>query len=166
MDTFKYAKETFDELYGRLSMPVILFDEKARLIKANQSFLDLTKASPDDLQTHSMISFFKGLKTPFDQGTILKVIPEYIEIELTDIDGNSTSVGLIHTKLKKGDGPYETGLGFINDLRKMNLAQEKIKELTLENEAYKEQLSGKKLDKVLDEKVRLEKDLLEISGLK
>lgn len=56
MNAFKYVKETFDELYGTLSIPVILFDEKARLIKVNQPFLDLTKASLDDIQTHSMSS--------------------------------------------------------------------------------------------------------------
>ena len=49
MDIFKYTEEMFDELYGRLSIPVILFDKKARLIKANQSFLNLAKASLDKI---------------------------------------------------------------------------------------------------------------------
>ena len=164
MNTYSNVKEIFDELYGRLSLPVVLFDEKARLINANQSFLDLAKASLDDLKTHSMEFFFKDLKTPFERESILKAAPRYYIIDLTDTEGNKMPVRLHYTRLKKEDGVYEGGLGFITDLRhliEMRAAQEKIKTLTLENEVYKEQLGGEKPDKVLHEKVRLEKDLTE-----
>ncbi len=42
MNTFKIAKEVFDEIYGSLSVPVVLLDKKARLINTNQSFAALT----------------------------------------------------------------------------------------------------------------------------
>jgi PAS domain S-box-containing protein len=164
MNTFSSVKETFDELYGRLSLPVVLFDEKARLMRANQSFLDLAKASLDDLKTHSLEFFFKDLKTPFERESILKAAPRYYIIELTDTEGNKMPVRLHYTRLKKEDGAYEGGLGFITDLRhliEMRAAQEKIKELTLENEVCKEKLGEEKPDKILHEKARLEKDLTE-----
>ena len=43
MNEFNVVKETFDIIYGSLPMPIFLFDEKARLVKANQAFLDLSK---------------------------------------------------------------------------------------------------------------------------
>jgi PAS domain-containing protein len=61
MNEFNVAKETFDKIYGSLPIPIFLFDEKARLVKANQAFLDLSKANAADLQNFCVSSFSEVL---------------------------------------------------------------------------------------------------------
>ncbi len=44
MPAFTTINDTFDEVYGSLPVPVFLFDEQARMVKANRAFLELAKA--------------------------------------------------------------------------------------------------------------------------
>jgi len=159
MTTLMEAKKSFDGLYGSLSLPTILFDETARIISANQSFLDLVKAGRDDLQTSSMVSFFKDIKTTFETGTFLRVIPNNVITRISDVNGTSIPVRLYYTKLAKGDELAMGGIGFITDLKNLDSAKEKVRNLTLENEEFKKLLSGKTPKKSLKEKVKIEKEL-------
>ena len=61
MNEFNVVKETSEKIYGSLPIHIFLFDEKARLVKANQAFLDLSKANAADLQSFSVSSFFEVL---------------------------------------------------------------------------------------------------------
>jgi len=165
MNIFKYVKETFDELYGSMTFPVFLFDEKGRLINANQSFLDLTKSSEENIQTFSVVSFLK--KVIKDGMWVLKAMPENFVTELTDIEGNSMPVVVNYKKLKGQDESYGGGLGFITDLREVIVSKEKVKEMAIENEALKDQLAGVLPDrgllarKKLEQEVKETKDFLE-----
>ena len=45
MQAFKTIKDTFDEVYGALPVPVFLLDGNAHMVKASRAFLELAKAA-------------------------------------------------------------------------------------------------------------------------
>lgn len=159
MNTFKMVKEIFDEIYGSLITPVVLFDNEIRLIKVNQSFINLTKARLDDLQTHSLVSFFKELKVSFDGQWNSKDLPTDYVSEIVDIEGNSIPVRLIFKKLKKDDGLCGGAIGFITDLGEMNAEKEKVKKLTIENDVISPHLADEMADRGLNKRKKLQREM-------
>jgi PAS domain S-box-containing protein len=158
MNTFEMAKETFDELFGALTISVFLFDKDGGLINANQSFLDLTGISLEDVTTLSVMSFLK--KVFKERWSFRGLINKHVT-EITDISGRSFSVGVNYKKLKIDDESYGGGLGFIADLREVNASREKVKKITIEYEALKEQLAGEAPDIDLQKRKKLEQDVKE-----
>ena len=161
MNTVASAKESFEMLYGNFSIPVVLFDSSAKLINANQSFINLTGARKEDLKSRSLFFFFNNLKTSFELGWYLKAIPENYETTLMSIDGETIPIRMHFIKLEKGKEEHEGVLGFISDLRPNITEQKRIEELDLPNQTYKEHLSGKRPDEILHEKIALSRELTE-----
>ncbi len=161
MNTLTSAKESFDILYENFSIPVVLFDSSAKLIKVNKSFTDLTGTGKEDIKIRSLFFFFNNLKTSFEQGWYLKAIPENYETTLMNIEGETIPIRMHFIKLEKGKEAHEGVLGFISDLKPTITAQRRIEELDLENQTYKEHLSGKEVDQILHEKIALSKELAE-----
>ena len=161
MNTFKIAKETFNELFGELSIPVFLFDENGKLIKVNQSLYDLTGFGLLDFQTsnyHLILSHeeYKGVKE-----SVLKNLPEYTFTEIKVSNDIIIPARLNFKKLKGEDGLLKGALGFIIDLREAHASEEKIKKITTENEALKEQLAGEIPDRILKEREKLKHEVKE-----
>jgi len=160
METAEYLVNNFEKIYDRISLPVIQFDNKANLLKANQAFLDLAKASRSDIKSLTMTSLFKDLRPSFEHGLIMENVPDYTT-SLTTLEGNTLSIRLYYSKLNGNTGRPVTALGFIIDITDNHKAIEQIQKLALENKKLKEQQTNKNEDLVISEKIDLEKNLID-----
>ena len=97
MQAFKAIKDTFDEVYGSLPVPVFLFDGQAQMVKANRAFLELSKADADRLPQLSISDFFNVLKT------FRFPVPDRYVTELMSSDGKAIPVALNYTKFQGDD---------------------------------------------------------------
>ena len=95
MNTFKDAQEAFNTLYGSLIIPVLLFDEKSRLIKVNKSFLEITKTDVKDLPLYTLSTFFKRFP---DGISHLESAPEKYVTEITSFDGKEIPIIMHYIK--------------------------------------------------------------------
>jgi len=156
MNVFEQVNQLFDELFGPLRCAVFLFDDRGRLVKANRSFLKLAKAGPDDV-TDMTISSFLPIGG-FDM-RVIDVLPEQQVTRITCPDGTVVPVGINYRKLKADDEPFAGALALIRDLREINTVKDEMKQLTIVNEALRDQLSGQEPDKNLLERRQLEQDV-------
>ena len=159
MNTFKTVKETFDEIYGSLPIPVTLFDENARLVKSNQAFLDISQRSHEDISDLTASTFFSAIKSNLDKNLTFKSIHEHYFTSLNRSDGGTIPIELNHKIFKGEDGLIKGALFYINDLRKVNTLKGEIKQLSSECEALRGQLGGEKFDEVLKERKSLGQDV-------
>ncbi len=158
MEKYEHVEATFDELYGSLIIPVFLFDSKARLIKVNKSFLELTKASIDNLHQYFLSSFLRR----FSDGLArLEFVPEHYVTEITGLDGREIPVIINYIKLLKNDGTYGGGLIFITDLRDVDALKERLQKIILEYDPVNPQLVPELTEDLLEERKRLKRDAQE-----
>jgi len=160
MDTVKYIIDNFESIYKETSLPVVLFDDKAKILKANQAFLDLAGASADDIKSLVMTSFFKDLCPAFSRGLIMEGLPDRTTT-FSNLEGRIISVHIYYSRLTSKTGNHDTALGFIINSTDIHNAIKQIRELVIENKKLKEQQTGKTEDTVLSEKVNLEKSLID-----
>lgn len=153
MNEFKVLLETFDKIYGLLPIPIFMFDEKALLVKANQAFLDLSRANAAELQSFSVSSFFKVLKT------YRFPVPARYVTELTSLSGEVIPVELNYTKFSGTDDCAKGCIVFLTDLRETHKLKEQINQLAIEKDVLKIQLEGEDLDRSLLEIIKLEQQL-------
>jgi signal transduction histidine kinase len=161
MSTFQMVQEIFYELYGQLGTPAILFDGKGEFIRVNQAFLDLAKAKQSDLKNHFIFSFFQDISEEISRKWGIKFFPERQITNITDLENNITPVLFFYKKFLKEDNTYEGGLGFVTDISDLDKANRTIKELTLENETLKAELTLDTGDTDIKEKKRLEQEVRE-----
>ena len=148
MDTVKYLTDNFEAIYENASLPVILFDNKANLIRANQAFLNLAGASGTKIKSLSMTSLFKNLKPAFDRELIIDYQPDHTT-SLSTLEGHTIPVRIYYSKLINDTGTQDTALSFIIDITDIHNSIEQIRALGVENRKFKEQLTGKTEDTVL-----------------
>jgi PAS domain S-box-containing protein len=153
MNEFNTVQETFDRIYGSLPIPIFLFDEKARLVKANQAFIDLSGANAADLQSFFVSSFFEVLKT------YRFPVPDRYVTELTSLSGEVIPVELNYTKFSGADDYSKGCIVFLTDLRETHKLKEHIHQLFIEMDALKIQLDGEEPDRALLERKKLEQQL-------
>ena len=155
MPAFKTIKDTFDEIYGSLPVPVFLFDEQARMVKANRAFLELAQADPDRLQQLSISDFFNVVKT------FRFPVPDRYITELKRIEGGAIPVELNYTKFQGGDEEAQGCLVFLNDLQEVHSLKQRLQQAAIEKEALELQLKGETPDSSLKERIRLEEQVKE-----
>jgi PAS domain S-box-containing protein len=160
MDTVKYLTDNFESIYENASLPVIMFDNKANLIRANQAFLDLAGASETEIKSLAMTSLFKNLKPAFERELIMDYQPDHTT-SLSTLEGHTIPVRIYYSKLINDTGTQDTVLSFIINITDIHNSIEQIRELDFENRKFKEQLTGKTEDTVLSEKINLEKNLID-----
>ncbi len=160
MDTVKQIVDNFDTTYRETSLPVVLFDDDAKILKANQAFLDLAKASSDDQRSLAITSFLKDLCPAFSNRIIMDGLPDH-NTSFTNLEGKTIPTHIYYSKLTGKTGRHNTALGFIIDLTNMHRAIDQIHELIFENRKLKEQQAGKTENTVLSEKLNLEKSLVD-----
>ncbi len=158
MKSFEIVKESFDEIYGSLSVPVFLFDDKRILTNANQSFRNLTKADSEQMSLLSVLPLVEQFK---ERDWTLNITPNSHVTEIKDRSGNSIPVIINYKILKGQDESYCGGLGFVTDLRELNALKEKLRKTIIENEAFKERQVNEMPDKSLKESKRLEQEVKE-----
>ena len=155
MPAFTTIKDTFDEIYGSLPVPVFLFDEQARIVKANRAFLELAQADPDRLQQYAISDFFNVVKT------FRFPVPDRYITELKRIVGGAIPVELNYTKFQ-GVGEESPGcLVFLNDLQEVHSLKQRLQQAAIEKEALALQLKGETPDSSLKERIRLEEQVNE-----
>ncbi|MCP4717787.1 MAG: hypothetical protein GY868_21895, partial [Deltaproteobacteria bacterium] len=92
MNTFLTVKETFDEVYGMLPIPVFLFDGNAQMVCANPAFLELARVTVRELPQLSVGIFFEVVRT------FRFPVPERYVTELKTRDNAVIPVELNHIK--------------------------------------------------------------------
>ncbi len=155
MQAFKTIKDTFDEVYGPLPVPVFLFDGQAQMVKANRAFLELAKADAARLPQLSISDFFNVLKT------FRFPVPDRYVTELMSADGKAIPVGLNYTKFQGEDEESQGCLVFLNDLQEVHCLKQRLQQAAIEKEALELQLQGETPDNSLKERINLEKQLQE-----
>ena len=161
MNTFKMVKETFDELYGPLPIPIFLFDEKTRLVNANQSFLDLARIDKHMIPTLTISFFLKDPGKCFDGNMVFKSVPQRKMTNLIRSDGEAIPIEHNHKKLKGEDGSFKGCLVFIADLLEVTSSKKELKKLKVDLEILKEELVGETSDKLIKERKKLEQEVKE-----
>ncbi len=157
MDIIKIVQESFDELYGPLTTPVFLFDKNGNLTNANHSFSALTGARLEEIQSFSILSFL--VKVLKDSTWNLKALPDKHFTEITNVSGQEIPVEANYIKFKEREGQFAGGLGFITDLQKIHATEARLKEVTIELEALKDQLAGEGPDRALRHRKKLEQEV-------
>ncbi len=155
MPAFTTIKDMFDEIYGSLPVPVFLFDEQARMVKANRAFLELTQTDPDRLQQLSIADFFNVVKT------FRFPVPDRYITELKRIEGGAVPVELNYTKFQGADEEAQGCLVFLNDLQEVHFLKQRLQQAAIEKEALELQLKGETPDSSLKERIRLEEQVRE-----
>lgn len=155
MQTFTAVQDTFDAVYGNLPVPVFLFDEQARLIKANRAFLDLACADADMLPQLCISDFFNVVKTARFP------VPDRYITELKSLDGTAVPVELNYTKLQDADDRARGCLVFLSDLREVHALKQSLQQKAVEKEALELQLVGVTPDSSLQERIKLEQQVTE-----
>ena len=111
MDTVKYLTDNFEAIYGNASLPVILFDNKANLLRANQAFLDLAGASVTEIKSLAMTSLFKNLKQAFERELIMDYQPDHIKPMATNVPTLMVNGGTVtNSDPAEPDGKVNNGL--------------------------------------------------------
>ena len=155
MQAFKAIKDTFDEVYGSLPVPVFLFDGQAQMVKANRAFLELSKADADRLPQLSISDFFNVLKT------FRFPVPDRYVTELMSSDGKAIPVALNYTKFQGDDEESQGCLVFLNDLQEIHSLKQSLQQAAIEKEALELQLKGETPDNSLKERIKLEQQVKE-----
>ncbi|MBN2106336.1 MAG: PAS domain S-box protein, partial [Deltaproteobacteria bacterium] len=155
MPAFITIKNTFDEVYGSLPVPVFLFDDQARMIKANRAFLDLAQVGPERLPQLSIADFFNVVKT------FRFPVPDRYITELKIMDGSAVPVELNYTKFQAADNQEQGCLVFLNDLREVHALKQSLRQAVIEKESLQLQLAGETPDSSLQERIRLQEQVKE-----
>lgn len=155
MPAFKIITDMFDEVYGSLPVPVFLFDDQARMVKANKAFLDLAKVWPDGLPQLSISDFFNVVKT------FRFPVPDRYITELKRMDGSAVPVELNYTKFQGGDDEAQGCLVFLNELSEVHALKQSLRQAVIEKESLELQLAGETPDSSLHERIRLQEQVRE-----
>ena len=155
MNTYSSIETTFNELYGRLRLPVILFDVHGSLLKVNAAFCELAEISYGSLQKQDMLSFFKPLKSLFERGWQSGVLPHQ-ETMFTTAQACEFPVRLQYAPVNGSDGALAGGLAFVLDMRELNGLRERVEMLSSAGGLQPQMPDG-----LATEKRRLERDLTE-----
>jgi len=153
MNTYSSIEATFNELYGRLKLPVMLFDMHGRLLKANAAFCELAEISSDSMQSQGVTAFFKHLGPMFEHGWQSGVLPHQ-ETMFTTAQACEFPVRLQYAHVTGSDGALAGGLAFVLDMRELNGLRERVDMLSSAGA-----LQAQTPDGLATEKRRLEQDL-------
>ncbi len=153
MQTFTTVQDTFDAVYGSLPVPVFLFDEQARMVKANRAFLDLARADADMLPQLCISDFFNVVKTARFP------VPDRYITELKSLEGAVIPVELNYTKLQVSDDQAQGCLVFLSDLREVHALKQSLQQAVIAQEALEMQVKGETPDNSLRERIKLEQQV-------
>jgi len=153
--SFTTVCTSFDEVYGRLPMPVFLFDSTTQIIKANKAFCDLAQVSSEKLSEYSIADFFAFLHTSRFP------VPDHYVTELKTTDGRKIPVELNHTKFFAEDKTAQGCLVFLADLRELQTLKDDLQQVTTQRDALEVQLAGDAPDSALRERLQLEQQIKE-----
>ena len=120
--------QNFNELYGRLRLPVILFDMCGVLLNANAAFCELAEVLDGSLENQNLLSFFKQLKSLFERGWQSGALPHQ-ETLFTTSQACEFPVRLHYTLVAGPDGTIAGCLAFVLDMRELNGLRERLEKL-------------------------------------
>ena len=147
--------QNFNELYGRLRLPVIIFDMRGVLLNANAAFCELAEVTDGSLENYNLLSFFKQLKSLFERGWQTGALPHQ-ETLFTTSQAREFPVRLHYTLVTCADGTIAGCLAFVLDMRELSGLRERLEKL-----CSADGLPAQTPDGLVTEKRRLERDLTE-----
>ncbi len=156
---FAFIEDTFDDIFGPLSVPVLLFDVDGKMINGNRSFQNLTKVDKKEIPNRSVLSFLNLFKD--DDTWMIKMIPRNHMTKLTDNLGNLIPVTVNYKIFKDENKTYRGGIGFVTDLSEFDDVQKDLRKIKIEYEALKEKSTDELPDNGVQERKRLEQEVQE-----
>ena len=159
MHTASLVLEFFDQLYGKLRLPVIFFVDRGRLMRDNTVFFELAEISAGSLHEHDLLSFFKQFRHLFEHGWQSGALPHQ-ETLFTTGEAREFPVRLQYTLVAGPDGAPAGCLAFVLDLRELSALRERVDMLSSAGRPQTQTPDG-----LATEKRRLERDLTEIRSV-